>query len=72
MTKNKKAAVKKKTPYVKKDMCIECAYCDLKVDFFAGSHYTCLKLNKDLPSAMLDRQACAAFTRPKTGTQWGP
>ncbi len=54
------------------DKCIECAWCDLTVDFYAGSHYTCLKTGKPLPSALLDRKACAAFTRPKATAQWGP
>ena len=52
--------------------CIECAYCDLTVDFYAGSHYTCLKTKKPLPSAMLDKKACSAFVKPITGAQWGP
>ena len=63
--------MKKKKAVVRKDMCIECAHCDLTVDFYAGSHYTCLKTRKSLPSAILDRHACEAFVRPRPRGQWG-
>jgi len=62
---------KKDSGLVRKDMCIECAHCDLTVDFYAGSHYTCAKTGKNLPSALLDRTACSAFVRPKSQGTWG-
>ena len=56
----------------KRNMCIECAWCDLKVDFENGSNYFCLKRKEVLPAALLDRKACGDFVSPTCGAHWGP
>jgi hypothetical protein len=55
-----------------KRLCIECAWCDLTVDFLAGSHYSCLKTGKMIPGALLDRRGCKEFVEPTAQTHWGP
>ncbi|MBI3553399.1 MAG: hypothetical protein HY077_12965 [Elusimicrobia bacterium] len=56
----------------KRNCCIECGWCDLTVDLYGGSHYTCLKTGKTLPSTKLDRRTCADFAAPHTTLHWGP
>lgn len=56
----------------KKRLCIECRWCDLRVDFDRGSNYCCLKTGEQLPAAILQRAACRLFEPQPAFPYWGP
>jgi len=56
----------------RKRWCVECRFCQLRVDFDAGSHYFCGIQMKPLESSLLSRRACRRFQQPLPAAYWGP
>lgn len=52
--------------------CVECAFCDLRVDLERGSSYFCLKTRTPLASDVIHRLACRSFQPAAPSGHWGP
>lgn len=55
-----------------KRRCVECRFCELRVDFDLGSRYFCGREAKPLGAWPLWRSACPKFQIPTPAAHWGP
>lgn len=56
-----------------KRLCVECRFCELCVDFDAGSHYRCEATGEPLaPGSVIHRPACGNYEPPPAPAHWGP
>ncbi len=62
----------RKTSMARKRWCVECRFCQLRVDFDAGSHYFCGAEQRPLGADVLGRPACRKFQAPVQHGHWGP
>ena len=58
-------------PVKEQPLCIECRWCDLRVDFDSGSNYYCERTGEALTAAILQRKACKDFKPAPAAAHWG-
>jgi len=56
----------------RKNKCVECRHCDMKLDPNKGTKHLCASKKKVLPSNVTSRPACERFEPPKPSSHWGP
>ncbi len=53
--------------------CIDCRWCELRLDLEAGSRYLCTATNRPLAAGdVIHRTACAAYEPLAVSAYWGP
>ncbi len=54
-------------------VCIECRWCDLRVDLESGSCYVCKKTGEpQAPGSVIHKPGCKDFQDPPPSPHWGP
>lgn len=53
-------------------VCVECRWCELKVDLESGSCYFCAKKGEpQAPGAVIHKPACRDYADPVPAEHWG-
>ncbi|MEK7389016.1 MAG: hypothetical protein AAB036_04905 [Elusimicrobiota bacterium] len=56
----------------RKKKCVECRYCDMRIDTKNGTRHYCTRRRRVLPANLTPRTACDKFQPPKKSEHWGP
>ena len=60
------------TAMARKQKCVECRYCETRIDEKGVSRQYCATCRNALPANVTSRPACGKFERPPAAEYWGP